>query len=83
MCECILSSCPLILMKLYLLNFSRFRNRNRGSFRGGRGRGRGAGGRGAGGRGAGGRGWKKGGVEKSAEELDKELENYHAEAMQS
>lgn len=65
-------------MKLYLLNFSRFRNRNRGSFGGGRGRGRGGGGRGVGGR-----GWKKGGVEKSAEELDKELENYHAEAMQS
>lgn len=60
-----------------LVNFSRFRNRNRGSFRGGRGRGRGGGGRGAGGR-----GWKKG-VEKSAEELDKELENYHSEAMQS
>ncbi|KAI5648076.1 hypothetical protein M9H77_34081 [Catharanthus roseus] len=56
--------------------------RNRGSFRGARG-GRGSGrGRGRGGRGAGGLGRKKG-VEKSADELDKELENYHAEAMQS
>ncbi|CAI0627109.1 unnamed protein product [Linum tenue] len=50
--------------------------------RGGRG---GAGGRGGGVRGGGrgrGRG-KKGAVEKSADDLDKELENYHAEAMQS
>lgn len=45
----------------------------------GRGRGRGRGGRGRGGRG------RKNGVEKSAEDLDKELENYHAnaDAMQS
>ena len=42
---------------------------------GGRGRGRGRGG--AGGRGRG----RKDAVEKSAEELDKELETYHAEAM--
>lgn len=40
----------------------------------GRGRGRGRGGRGRGGRG------RKNGVEKSAEDLDKELENYHASA---
>ncbi|KAM3234753.1 THO complex subunit 4D [Capsicum annuum] len=40
----------------------------------GRGRGRGRGGRGRGGRG------RKNGVEKSAAELDKELENYHASA---
>ena len=45
----------------------------RGGLRnGGRGRGRGRGGRG-----------KKQPLEKSADELDKELENYHAEAMQT
>jgi hypothetical protein len=52
----------------------------RGGSRGGtgtvRGRGRGRSGRG-GGRGRG----RKDGVEKSAEQLDKELETYHAEAM--
>ncbi|KAL5164216.1 THO complex subunit 4D [Glycine soja] len=47
-----------------------------GSGRGGRGRGRGSRG-GGGGRGRG----RKDAVEKSAEELDKELETYHAEAM--
>ncbi|XP_059309409.1 THO complex subunit 4D [Lycium ferocissimum] len=55
--------------------------RGRGGFgnTSGRGRGRGRGGRGRGGRG------KKNGVETSAEDLDKELENYHAnaEAMQT
>ncbi|RHN68126.1 putative chromatin target of PRMT1 protein [Medicago truncatula] len=54
----------------------------RGGSRGGsgsmRGRGRGRPGRG-GGRGRG----RKDGVEKSAEQLDKELETYHAEAMQT
>lgn len=45
---------------------------------GGRGRGRGGGGRGRGGGGG-----KKQPIEKSADELDKELENYHAEAMQT
>ncbi|GMN28470.1 hypothetical protein TIFTF001_002066 [Ficus carica] len=44
---------------------------------GGRGRGRGRGRTGSGGRG------KKKPVEKSADELDKELDNYHAEAMQT
>ncbi|XP_020208523.1 THO complex subunit 4D [Cajanus cajan] len=44
---------------------------------GGRGRGRGRGAVGGGGRGRG----RKDNVEKSAEELDKELETYHAEAM--
>ncbi|XP_077230284.1 ALWAYS EARLY 4 isoform X2 [Tasmannia lanceolata] len=61
-----------------------------GSFNRGSGRGRGGfqrGGRGRGGRGSGGgRGRGRGGgrkqpVEKSAEELDKELETYHVEAM--
>ncbi|CAK8566652.1 unnamed protein product [Lathyrus sativus] len=52
----------------------------RGSSRGGSGSGRGRG-RGRPGRGGGrGRG-RKDGVEKSAEQLDKELETYHAEAM--
>ncbi|XP_048327134.1 THO complex subunit 4D isoform X2 [Ziziphus jujuba] len=59
-------------------------NRGSGSRRGGlgnaRGRGRGGGGRGGGGRGGGGRGKKKP-VEKSAVELDKELDSYHADAM--
>ncbi|KAI3462164.1 hypothetical protein Pfo_018827 [Paulownia fortunei] len=36
-----------------------------------------------GGRGHGGARWRKKTVKKSADELDKELENYHAEAMQS
>ncbi|KAL0463399.1 UNVERIFIED_CONTAM: THO complex subunitD [Sesamum latifolium] len=49
---------------------------------GGRGRGGSRGG-GGGGRGRGGAQWRKKTVEKSADELDKELENYHAEAMQS
>ncbi|XP_057970343.1 THO complex subunit 4D-like [Malania oleifera] len=64
-----------------------FGQRNRGALgtsRGGRGRGRGRGhgrGRGRGrDRGRGGRG-RKPTVEKSADQLDKELENYHAEAM--
>uniref|UniRef100_A0A5B6YX93 Putative THO complex subunit 4D n=1 Tax=Davidia involucrata TaxID=16924 RepID=A0A5B6YX93_DAVIN len=56
--------------------------RSRGGLRNGpggaRGRGRGSGR----GRARGGRGRKKG-VEKSANDLDKELENYHAEAMQT
>uniref|UniRef100_A0A5B6YZA5 Putative RNA-binding family protein isoform 2 n=1 Tax=Davidia involucrata TaxID=16924 RepID=A0A5B6YZA5_DAVIN len=56
--------------------------RSRGGLRNGpggaRGRGRGSGR----GRGRGGRGRKKG-VEKSVNDLDKELENYHAEAMQT
>ncbi|XP_065849053.1 THO complex subunit 4D-like [Euphorbia lathyris] len=52
--------------------------RNGGGLRNEGGRGRGRGGRGRGG----GRG-KKQPVEKSADELDKELENYHAEAMQT
>lgn len=46
----------------------------RGGFRGGRGRG----GRG---RGGGGRGNGKKPVEKSAADLDKDLESYHADAM--
>jgi len=54
----------------------------RGGTRSGNGRGRGAGGRGRGNGRGGGRGrGRKDGVEKSAEELDKELETYHAEAM--
>ncbi|KAG8373486.1 hypothetical protein BUALT_Bualt11G0029200 [Buddleja alternifolia] len=59
---------------------------NRGSAQ--RGRGglssghRGRGGRGRGGGRGGGR-WVKKNVEKSADELDKELESYHAEAMQT
>lgn len=68
--------------KLYCLYFLCSRGR-RGGPRSGSGRG-GAGGRGRGrGRGgAGGRGrGRKDAVEKSAEELDKELETYHAEAM--
>lgn len=48
--------------------------------RGGGGRG-GSRGRGAG-RGRGGAQWRKK-VEKSADDLDKELDSYHAEAMQS
>jgi hypothetical protein len=54
-----------------------------GAFRG-RGGGRSAGG--AGGRGSGGRGGGRGGApkeEKSVEDLDAELETYHAEAMQT
>lgn len=47
----------------------------------GRGRGRGRGGAGGGGGGGRGRGRGKDAVEKSAEQLDKELETYHAEAM--
>ncbi|KAG6392712.1 hypothetical protein SASPL_146936 [Salvia splendens] len=49
--------------------------------RGGLNTGRGGGGRG-GGRGRGGAQWRKK-VEKSADDLDKELDSYHAEAMQS
>ena len=62
--------------------------RSRGVVREGRGRGGGGGGVGGGrgrGRGrnrGGGRGMKKP-VEKSADDLDKELDNYHAEAMQT
>ncbi|KAH7533788.1 hypothetical protein FEM48_Zijuj04G0169000 [Ziziphus jujuba var. spinosa] len=52
----------------------------RGGLGNARGRGRGGGGRGGGGRGGGGRGKKKP-VEKSAVELDKELDSYHADAM--
>ncbi|XP_024029557.1 THO complex subunit 4D [Morus notabilis] len=60
--------------------------RGRGGGRRGRGRGRGRDrdrgrGRGDGGSGGGSRGKKH--VEKSADELDKELDNYHAEAMQT
>ncbi|XP_042031023.1 THO complex subunit 4D-like [Salvia splendens] len=57
---------------------------NRGTGQRGRGglnTGRGGGGRG-GGRGRGGAQWRKK-VEKSADDLDKELDSYHAEAMQS
>ncbi|KAF5960402.1 hypothetical protein HYC85_001611 [Camellia sinensis] len=50
--------------------------RNRGDLMNGRGRGRGR----TGGRGRGGGGRKKA-VEKTYDELDKELENYHADAM--
>ncbi|KAL3527459.1 hypothetical protein ACH5RR_012115 [Cinchona calisaya] len=58
--------------------------RGRGGLRGGRGHGRG-GGRGRGrGRGHGrGGSWRKKAVEKSADQLDKELEDYHVDAMQS
>lgn len=51
-------------------------NIGRGGAGGGRGRGRG------GGRGRGNAQWKKK-TEKSADELDKELDSYHAEAMQT
>ncbi|CAI9777664.1 unnamed protein product [Fraxinus pennsylvanica] len=54
---------------------------SRGGFRNGRGGGRG-GGRGRG-RGRGSAHWRKKTVEKSSGELDKELENYHAESMQT
>ena len=60
-------------------------HRGRGGVREGRGRGGGGGGRGRGRgrpRGGGSRGKKKH-VEKSADEPDKELDNYHAEAMQT
>ncbi|KAK6150321.1 hypothetical protein DH2020_015253 [Rehmannia glutinosa] len=72
-----------------------FTGANRGSVQRGRGgssNGRGGGGRGRGGwrgrgrgRGRGGAQWRKKNVEKSADELDKELESYHANAdsMQS
>jgi len=61
------------------------RGRGAGSAFRGRGGGR-SGGRGAGGRGAGGRGGGRGGapaVEKTVEDLDADLETYHAEAMQT
>lgn len=68
----------LVLMINYVVGFcSRSR---RGGLGNARGRGRGGGGRGGGGRGGGGRGKKKP-VEKSAVELDKELDSYHADAM--
>ncbi|KAI8029997.1 THO complex subunit 4D [Camellia lanceoleosa] len=51
--------------------------RNRGDLMNGRGRGRGR----TGGRGRGGGGGRKKAVEKTYDELDKELENYHADAM--
>ncbi|CAA2967825.1 THO complex subunit 4D-like [Olea europaea subsp. europaea] len=51
---------------------------SRGGFRNGRG-----GGRGGRGGGRGGARWRKKTVEKSSGELDKELENYHAESMQT
>ena len=57
------------------------RGRGRGRGRGGRGRGRGGGGGGSS-SGGGGRGKKKP-IDKSADDLDKELDNYHAEAMQT
>ncbi|KAL5573999.1 hypothetical protein UlMin_023596 [Ulmus minor] len=53
------------------------RGRGRGRGRGGRGRGRGGGSSSGGGRG------KKKPIDKSADDLDKELDNYHAEAMQT
>jgi THO complex subunit 4 len=51
----------------------------------GRGGGRSAGGAGAGGRGAGGRGGGRSApaVEKTVEDLDADLESYHADAMQT
>lgn len=86
----ILNDNILILMVNYVAGFCRSRGgalgnaRGRGR-RGGRGGGGGflgRGGRGGGGRGGGGRGrGKKKPVERSAVELDKELDNYHAEAM--
>lgn len=60
--------------------------RGRGGGRRGRGRGRDRDrgrGRSDGGSGGGGGGRGKKPVEKSADELDKELDNYHAEAMQT
>jgi len=59
-------------------SFNRASGRGRGGFQNGRGRGRGRGqARGRGGRGRG----RKQPVEKSADQLDKELNTYHAEAM--
>ncbi|KAL3845103.1 hypothetical protein ACJIZ3_002506 [Penstemon smallii] len=64
-----------------------FGQRSRGGSNNGSGRGRGRGtgqGRGRGrGRGRGSAVWRKKNVDKSADDLDKELESYHAEAMQS
>ncbi|KAL8047027.1 hypothetical protein ABFX02_08G211800 [Erythranthe guttata] len=51
--------------------------------RGGAGGGRGRGGAGGGRGGRGGARWRKKTVEKSADDLDKDLESYHAEAMQT
>lgn len=58
------------------------RQRGRGGLNTGRGGSAGRGRGGGRGRGRGGAQWKKK-VEKSADDLDKELESYHAEAMQT
>lgn len=65
-----------ILNQVFFISLCSQRGQGRLDNASGRGRGRG---RGRGGRGRSGKG-RKNGVEKSAEELDKELENYHANA---
>lgn len=78
---CLMWSCSSQGRRGGLRRSSQGRGRGQGQ---GRGRGRGGGGGGGRGRGRGrGRGQgKKNPVDKSADDLDKELDNYHAEAMQ-
>lgn len=65
---------------MWLLSSGQSRGGAFGRIRGGGGRGPGRGGRGRGSGNGGGRG--RGGEKVSAEDLDAELEKYHAEAMQ-